>query len=321
MCKFFSCVITRDGNVIWDPEVDDHTKLIEMAGLKDDTADKHDMKFARVEITPPFNQDNHTYDYFARLDDWLLTIDEEIKPKWWHTYHKIKCLNALKECADKIIIQNKMIDEINSGRYFINNCNIKNITGGKIRVIKNSEVCRMKGNGHIIDSYNTNIDLIQDLGTIVSFSKGNIKSIIGGHIYHFVDGIVSEFGYGCIDVAIYGCFHSVDGGYINEITACHIDTFKDGYINNTWKTTFSEISGGIINKMGGAVIKFFTGGNICNMKDSDIAFIKGGTITTTDDKINSQLIGNDFIIMQKNDIDYRKDIITIKNQYIHINIV
>jgi len=321
MCKFFSCVITRDGNVIWAPEVDDHTKLIEMAGLKDDTADKHDMKFARVEITPPFNQDNYTYDYFAGLEDWSLTIDEEIKPTWWHKSHEIKCLNALKECADKIIIQNKMIDDISRGRYFINNCDIRNITGGQIFAIKDSEVRKLGGNSHIIKSYNTDFNSIEDCSSISEFNKGNIETILGGHIYHLIKGTVSEFSYGYIEIATSVNFHYVVGGYINEVNSCHIDTFDDGYINNTYNTIFGTISGGVINNMTNADIKFFTDGNICNMKDGNIAFIKGGTITTTDDKINSHFVGNDFIIMQKNNTDYKKDIITTKNQYIHINIV
>jgi hypothetical protein len=50
MCEFFSCVVTRDGRLLFTEE-DSHETIISRAGLRDTATCRH---FVRLEISPPF---------------------------------------------------------------------------------------------------------------------------------------------------------------------------------------------------------------------------------------------------------------------------
>jgi hypothetical protein len=105
MCEFFSCIVKRDGEVIWDASINSHDELIEKAGLKDETAEPDKLEFARVEITCD--------DIFEKdLKKWKLKIDEAIEPTWWHAKHEIKAYEALKECLDKHILDGVKIETL-----------------------------------------------------------------------------------------------------------------------------------------------------------------------------------------------------------------
>ena len=93
MCKAFSCLITRRGRVIWKLGTDSHSDLVEEFDMKDTSKDNP--TFARVEITPRNNN-------YIHPDKWVLEVDEQIKPKWWHEKHKIKCFKAHSEWLKKL---------------------------------------------------------------------------------------------------------------------------------------------------------------------------------------------------------------------------
>jgi len=76
MCKPFSCIVGMDKKVTWKFGVDSHTELIRLTSYRDDTGDKKEMTFARVEITP----ENGSY---LNPDQWELKVDERVKPVWW----------------------------------------------------------------------------------------------------------------------------------------------------------------------------------------------------------------------------------------------
>ena len=103
MCKAFSCLITRRGRVIWKLGTDSHSDLVEEFDMKDTSKDNP--TFARVEITPRNNN-------YIHPDKWVLEVDEQIKPKWWHEKHKIKCFKAHSEWLkklDKVLIKKEII--------------------------------------------------------------------------------------------------------------------------------------------------------------------------------------------------------------------
>jgi hypothetical protein len=98
MCKAFSCLVTRDGKVIWKAGTDSHDKLEKIFNVnppKTPQYESDDSKlFARIEIVP----DNKCkYPYLYPDSKWKLTIDERVKPDWLTSEHETKAWDAWKE--------------------------------------------------------------------------------------------------------------------------------------------------------------------------------------------------------------------------------
>ncbi len=92
MCNFFSCIVTQTGSVYHNAAIDDsHTSIELPDGLRDDTANRDEMTFCKVEITPP--NDNVSAD----LALWDFTLDESITPSWWNDGYKAFAYDVLRE--------------------------------------------------------------------------------------------------------------------------------------------------------------------------------------------------------------------------------
>ena len=95
MCKAFSCICPREGGVGWKLGTDSHTDIVEMLGLRDDTADPNMLTFARVEIVPA-NGD------YRKPDKWVFHLDERIKPTWWNKGYESACWDAHAEWCKQL---------------------------------------------------------------------------------------------------------------------------------------------------------------------------------------------------------------------------
>jgi hypothetical protein len=95
MCRFFSCLIKKNGDVVYGM-TDSHEDLIQQEGLSDNTNDPSKMLFARLEITPDdgniFNND---------FSKWSVHIDQTITPEWLTDNMKAYCKEILAEVYSK----------------------------------------------------------------------------------------------------------------------------------------------------------------------------------------------------------------------------
>lgn len=73
MCNFFSALVLKNGDIVWNEMTDSHRDLIELAGLSDDHTDRS--AFASVEYAPHWRYDN--------INQYVLHIENERKPEWW----------------------------------------------------------------------------------------------------------------------------------------------------------------------------------------------------------------------------------------------
>ena len=89
MCRAFSCLVHKNKKVYWKFAVDNHHNLVEKCKWRDNTDDPARMRFARIEIVP--NNKNYLFP-----DEWMLRVDERIKPYWFSPAHEEVCLNAHK---------------------------------------------------------------------------------------------------------------------------------------------------------------------------------------------------------------------------------
>ncbi len=105
MCKAFSCIIEPDKKTTWKVGIDSHDKLLEIAGLPDDTKDPDKIRFCRIEIAPK----NGSY---LEPDEWMFKIDMDITPTWWTLDHKNACLKVHKKwlkALDKILVRKPIV--------------------------------------------------------------------------------------------------------------------------------------------------------------------------------------------------------------------
>ena len=78
MCKAFSALVLKSGEVKWAMGIDSHSSLQEKFGLREIgvVADPAEITIAKIEITP------HNGDYLHPTK-WTFKLDESVAPSWW----------------------------------------------------------------------------------------------------------------------------------------------------------------------------------------------------------------------------------------------
>jgi len=105
MCQAFSAIVTKKGDVLWEMGMDSHSNLLDKHKIKDDTAKKGELEFARVEISPK----NGSY---LDPDTWEFHLDERIKPDWWNKGYEQFAWDAHEEwktALDKILVRKPVV--------------------------------------------------------------------------------------------------------------------------------------------------------------------------------------------------------------------
>ena len=169
MCEFFSAIVLKNGDAVWDSTIDNHSKLVELANIQDDTTDTSKMKFARVEITPP------DHDIFADIEKWILKIDETITPAWFKKRHEDAAWSALQECLKEVLIYKQNIKNLNKKRCWIKDSYIEYIYGGTVEYIEGGMVKNIKG------------------GTVENIKGGTVKNIKGGTVENIYGGTITVY--------------------------------------------------------------------------------------------------------------------------------
>ena len=150
MCKFFSVIVTKK-SIVWDIDIDNHTTLLEKAGIKDE---KKDPNFVRVELLP---KDSDVFNH--DLKNWKLHVDQDFKPDWFDENDAEKRVKKLVgEVFVGRFIKSK-IKEITAGRWFLG-------TGGTIQYVSGGTIQYVSG------------------GTIQYVSGGTIQCVSGGTIQY-----------------------------------------------------------------------------------------------------------------------------------------
>jgi hypothetical protein len=95
MCQFFSCLVNKNGDVLWDRDLSSHEDLVELFGLRDNN--KFRPGFARVEFTPPTD-----HKLVANVKKWVLKVDESVKPDW---FDDVVVREKLEELVSNFIVK------------------------------------------------------------------------------------------------------------------------------------------------------------------------------------------------------------------------
>ena len=163
MCAFFSCIVTKNGDVLFDEMSDRHEDIVDRYkasfDLSDTTTDEENLKFARIEIIPPNG------DYFVDPKMWVLRVDEMIKPSWFTKTDEKNCRKVFKEFYKNHVLIGKEIAELSENRYWIKDCKIKYVGGSAvIKYVRDRAVIQYVGG-------RAGIQYVGDSAVIKVFSK------------------------------------------------------------------------------------------------------------------------------------------------------
>jgi hypothetical protein len=96
MCKYFSCLATKAGVIVWDKMFSSHEELIKKAGLKDDKLEDRD--FVRLEYVP-----NKIGLFTQKKEDWVYSVDEKgTLPKWYTDNEELFKEEAFKKAMESL---------------------------------------------------------------------------------------------------------------------------------------------------------------------------------------------------------------------------
>jgi hypothetical protein len=118
MCKFYSAIVMRNGDILHNENLKSHEDIISLFNINDSQINCD--KFVRVEFTPDNDVD------FVNIEKYKLNVDESITPKWFENQREYVTQRLKDFVSKKIIRENQKI--LTGGLYVI----CKNVIVDKI---------------------------------------------------------------------------------------------------------------------------------------------------------------------------------------------
>jgi hypothetical protein len=131
MCKFFSAIVTKNGDLYYNKFTHSHEDLIDLFNLREGL--KAD-NFIRIEYYPENND-------LSDLLSYQLHVDEQSIPEWFNDDLKEQIVNKLNFVLEKMIISNE------EKKILIGDCYI--LKDSTIKKIQNCIIFQMRGNSQV----------------------------------------------------------------------------------------------------------------------------------------------------------------------------
>ena len=120
MCKTFSAIVLKSGDLIFDPATDSHEDLIESANLSDLRCE-----FARVEFVPKDGK-------FDDLNSYIFKLDEFRTPDWWTEDIEKRTVVIMRSRIDRMIVREDKRILIGGNWILSENINIEKLVNCRI---------------------------------------------------------------------------------------------------------------------------------------------------------------------------------------------
>jgi len=208
MCRFYSAIVMKNGNLLHNQSLMSHEDIIDMFELNDTNPNCDN--FVRVEFSPKDNNDS------VNIEKYFLSVDEKILPLWFEQYREY-VTSRLKDFVNKrIILTNKKI--LSDGLYVV----------GKDVVI-NKLI-----NGTIVDLLGT-VQIVRG-GTVQNVRGGTVQNVRGGGTVQNVCGgtVQNVCGGGTVQIVLDGTVQNVlDGGTVQNVCGGGtVQNVRDGGVVN-----------------------------------------------------------------------------------------
>ena len=117
MCKFYSAIVMRNGDILHNENLTSHEDLIRLFNINDSQVNCD--KFVRVEYSPDDIDDS------GAIEKYKLNVDEDSTPEWF-AEHKEYVTSRLKDIVSKRIITSDQ-KILTGGLYVVTNCIIDKV--------------------------------------------------------------------------------------------------------------------------------------------------------------------------------------------------
>ena len=138
MCKFYSAIVMKNGDILHDVHLSSHEDIIDLFNLKDDSIRDN---FIRVEYTPDETSD------LPYIEKYKLRVDEGSIPDWFEE-HKEYVEQRLRDIVTKRIITSDQ-KFLTGGLYVVKDCHIDRMKCAVVVYMQNSQVNVMWGNSQV----------------------------------------------------------------------------------------------------------------------------------------------------------------------------
>ena len=164
MCQFLSCIVLRNGDLLWDPYTDSHEELIGAYDL-DDSKEPSINRFVRVEYKPGDFKD------YDNPKEYILKVDESQTPSWFEEV-KEAVEGKLQAIIKRIILKDVNKKCLLSGVYILTGkTEIKYLVNTRIFMMSGtSKVGVMRGTSKVGEMWET---------SKVGVMWGTSKEVIG----------------------------------------------------------------------------------------------------------------------------------------------
>jgi hypothetical protein len=139
MCKFFSCLVTQQADILWHEATDSHEDLVAHFGLNDTRIGP----FVRVEFTPPQAID------VGDIDKYVLKADEVITPEWFEPMRE-SVTERISSLVRPMIISDERKFVLGGVWVLRGNANVHSLKNGRIiAMCGSSQVGVMYGSSQV----------------------------------------------------------------------------------------------------------------------------------------------------------------------------
>jgi hypothetical protein len=153
MCKFYSAIVMRNGDLLHNENLQSHEDIIRLFNINDTQINCDN--FVRVEFTPLKESD------YPDIEKYLLKVDEDSTPDWFEI-HREYITTRLKEFVSKRIITSDQ-QIITGGVYVVKNCKIDKIICGQIVYMESSQVNEMRENSQVKEMWgNSQVNVMRE---------------------------------------------------------------------------------------------------------------------------------------------------------------
>jgi len=117
MCKFYSAIVMRNGDILHNENLTSHEDLISLFEINDTQMNCD--KFVRVEYSPDDNTD------YADIEKYRLNVDEKSTPDWFESQREYVISRLRDIVLKRIITTDRKI--LIGGLYVVGNCVIDKV--------------------------------------------------------------------------------------------------------------------------------------------------------------------------------------------------
>jgi hypothetical protein len=152
MCKFYSAIVMRNGDILHNENLTSHEDIISLFNINDSQVNCD--KFVRVEFSPDIDPD------LPFIEKYKLNIDENCNPKWFEK-QRDHVTEYLKDFVNKrIITSNQKI--LTGGLYVVKDCIIDKLMSAQI-VYLQGQVKEMRENSQVnLMRENSQVNLMRE---------------------------------------------------------------------------------------------------------------------------------------------------------------